>query len=194
MAHLSFGPGGADAERGGHVAQADPGTLHSGGDGDAVERRGRCRAARRTVTEVGSSKVTAAIRCLVNRERLRAGRSRVGSDRALNGVGRRQVELMIDRNCFGANCGPPLRKRVEDSGYSENGEFTVAELVARAPRAQATAKRVVAHWMELERKTLLRDYFRDIGIGVKRGLPGRPASKGGTFAAEIGCPCNRPAR
>lgn len=113
-----------------------------------------------------------AIRCLVNNERTRSGKQPVEPVRELNQVARKHTKVMRREDCLGHKCPgePRLEKRIIRSGYLDaGGSYGFGENIGCA----VSPRKMVEIWMAKNktRRIVLRNRFRDFGVGAVGGAP-----------------------
>jgi uncharacterized protein YkwD len=133
--------------------------------------------------------------CVINRERAQRGLRRLRARAALERAGRRYARDMARRRFFShtSPSGSSMVDRLRAVGYAvPDRAWSVGEALAWGTRAsgRATPAATVSAWLASRphRRLLLDADFRDIGVGVAKGIPlarwaGTP---GATYAAELG--------
>lgn len=132
-----------------------------------------------------------AVRCLINRRRARRDLPRLTGARRLTRAAQRHARDMA-RHAYFAHAsrdGRTAVDRIRETGYLRGARaWTVGEVLAWGSKRRSTPEATVRAWMRSRphRRVILAPVFRDVGVGLARGLPvsGRPA--GGTFVAELG--------
>ena len=122
--------------------------------------------------EIPLPKLRKAITCLVNRERSRRDRSRLGPNAKLTGAAQDHTDVMLAKECFRHKCPdePGLGHRIKRSGYTKGQRsWRFAEDLGYAE----TPRRMVEVWLEssFNRRNMLDAGFRDLGVGVGWGAP-----------------------
>lgn len=137
-------------------------------------------------------KVSAATRCLINRERTRRGRAALLRSGELRKAARRQARRMVRRNFF-AHVGPDgstlLSRVTGGTSYVRGGRgFALAENLHWGVSQRATPRQIVRGWMRSSghRRNMLDRRYRHIGIGVAPGAPKRVKAQAGTYATVFG--------
>jgi uncharacterized protein YkwD len=128
----------------------------------------------------------AAVVCLVNAERAGHGLRPLRRVGDLAEAARRHSRDMVRRAFFSHVIpgGGGLSGRLRGTGYIHGrGAWHVGEVLARGTGARATPDVVVAEWIASpsHHRILLRNEFREIGVGVAKGAPS-PTSGGLTGA------------
>lgn len=132
--------------------------------------------------------------CLMNRTRARFGLQPLRRNRCLHRVGARHARDMVNRRYFAhttPNGGTPGR-RARASGYvPRRARWVVGENIAWGVAGAARPRWVMRAWMNSppHRHNILSRRFRDVGIGVARGVPVRGlrgARLRATFSVEFG--------
>lgn len=136
-----------------------------------------------------------AIRCLLNRERRARGLAPLRPDPRLARAARGHARDMVQRRYFGhvAPGNVTVVDRVRRARYLAGARrWTVGENLAWGTGRLATPAQIVRGWMRSpgHRANILSPSFREIGIGVARGVPvaGAAAGKraGATFTTTFG--------
>ena len=97
---------------------------------------------------------------------------------------------MVDKGYFShtARGGETFVDRILDAGYARRFDgWQLGENLAWGTGELATPAGVVAAWMDSpgHRHTMLRRAYRDIGLGIRLGVP-YDGSVGATFTADFG--------
>jgi len=132
--------------------------------------------------------------CLMNRTRARFGLRPLRTNRCLHRVGARHAHDMVHRRYFAHTTpnGWDPGRRARASGYvPRRARWLVGENIAWGVAGAARPKWVVRAWMHSppHRHNILSRHFRDVGIGVARGVPvrGFPGVRlRATFSVEFG--------
>jgi uncharacterized protein YkwD len=116
--------------------------------------------------------------CLMNRTRTRFGLRPLRRNRCLHRVAARHAHDMVNRRYFGHTTpnGWTPGRRARASGYApRRAAWLVGENIAWGVAGAARPRWVVRAWMHSppHRHTILSRHFRDVGIGVARGVPVR---------------------
>jgi uncharacterized protein YkwD len=154
---------------------------------------GGCTATNATPNAGNVEQVRAAVVCLVNRERERAGEGALAPNAQLQQAAQHHSEDMAARDYF-EHVGPggdtPL-DRMRSAGYVPGGEgYEVGENIAWGTLGLSTPRAIVASWMASpeHRANILDPRFRDTGVGVSTHVPaamghGQP---GGLYTQDFG--------
>lgn len=151
----------ADVDRAGPLAHAARGCAPARGLLHA--RRSVLRSQRRLL-------------CLMNRARARFGLRPLRTNRCLHRVAARHAHDMVHRRYFAHTTpnGWTPGRRARASGYvPRRARWLVGENIAWGVAAAARPRWVVRSWMHSppHRHNILSRHFRDVGIGVARGVP-----------------------
>jgi uncharacterized protein YkwD len=132
-----------------------------------------CPGARKPASRAQAS---AALLCLVNRERAARGVRALTRDRRLAGVARRHARDLV-RHHFFSHDSPrrgSLRARVARSGWTRGrSRWVVGENLATGRGRAASPRRIVRAWMASpgHRANILGPSFSSAGLGIARGMP-----------------------
>jgi uncharacterized protein YkwD len=132
--------------------------------------------------------------CLTNRTRARFGLPALRTNRCLHRVAARHAHDMVNRRYFAHTTpnGWDPGRRARASGYVPRAaSWLVGENIAWGVAGAARPSWVMRAWMHSpgHRHNILSRHFRDIGIGVARGVPARGfrgARLRATFSVEFG--------
>lgn len=132
--------------------------------------------------------------CLMNRIRARFGLRSLHPNRCLHRVAARHAHDMVNRRYFAHTTpnGWDPGRRARASGYvPRRAAWLVGENIAWGVAGAARPAWVVRAWMHSppHRHNLLSRHFRDVGIGVARGVPLRGFRRvrlRATFSVEFG--------
>src|SRR5215207_889662 len=132
--------------------------------------------------------------CLMNRVRARFGLRSLHPNRCLHRVAARHAHDMVNRRYFAHTTpnGWDPGRRARASGYvPRRARWLVGENIAWGVSYAARPAFVVRSWMHSppHRHNLLSRHFRDVGIGVARGVPLRGfhgVRLRATFSVEFG--------
>jgi uncharacterized protein YkwD len=164
--------------------------LGGGPRGNARYGRGGCAKAREEATNLSGRAASKAVRCLIAYERSQRGLTGLRANRKLARAARNHTSYMLANNCFSHQCAgePDLARRVTATDYLPcTCSWTVAENLAWGRAARSTPAAIVDAWMNSppHRDTLLNATLRDVGVAMKKGIPGSNA-KGATYTADFG--------
>lgn len=132
--------------------------------------------------------------CLMNRARARYGLRPLRTNRCLHRVAARHAHDMVNRRYFAHTTpnGWDPGRRARASGYvPRRAAWLVGENIAWGVAGAARPNWVMRAWMHSppHRHNILSRHFRDVGIGVARGVPVR-GFRGvplrATFSVEFG--------
>lgn len=117
-----------------------------------------------------------ATQCLVNKERTRRGRVALRSNSTLSRVAGRYAGQMVADRFFDhvSPAGTTLVQRVRRTSYLSNvGNWSLGENLAWGTGHLGTPAETVRAWMRSpgHRRNILEPRFREIGIGVRIGVP-----------------------
>jgi len=132
--------------------------------------------------------------CLMNRARARFGLRPLRRNRCLHRVAARHAHDMVHRRYFAHTTpnGWTPGRRARASGYvPRRARWLVGENIAWGVAGAARPRWVVRAWMHSppHRHNILSRRFRDVGIGVARGVPVRGfrhVPLRATFSVEFG--------
>jgi uncharacterized protein YkwD len=141
--------------------------------------------------EAGPGRLARATVCLINGRRSDHGLRRVRVVSTLGAGAVRHARDMVRRRYFEhvSPGGSYPADRLRRSGYIRNRRaWTVGEVLAWGTGRLSTPHSTVQAWMRSpgHRRVLLYPAFRDVGVGVVRGVPLRGRPDGGTYAGEFG--------
>lgn len=160
--------------------------------GRATVSKSACRGARRKVGRTRRSRRRArrAMLCLINRERLKRGLQLLTSQRRLFEASFRHSRAMVARGFFAhvEPGGVGLVTRLVRVRYLPKHGWTVGENIAWGTGRMSTPRSIVRAWMHStgHRANILNPAFREIGLGVHRGVPAPSRVAGGTFTTDFG--------
>jgi uncharacterized protein YkwD len=160
--------------------------------GAASARRRSCRGANLQPTRANLSLVTAATRCLIEREREARSLGLLHSNGSLQRVATNQAGEMVIGDYFGDNslAGSTPIQRIEVSAYaSRTKRLLVAQNIGWGTGGLATPAAMVRGWMlsPPHRRIMLTGGYRDIGVGIAPAAPPRLTNglPGATYAIEF---------
>jgi uncharacterized protein YkwD len=151
-----------------------------------IAAAGSCPGADADPAKTSMKAVKRATVCLLNQQRrqhhlkkLRAnGRLSLASQRHANDMARRKY--FAHGNFVG---------RIKSARYlNGSGSWSVGENIAWGSGQLATPRQIVKAWMNSppHRHNILSGKFREIGIGIARGVPVRANYDGATYATDFG--------
>lgn len=141
---------------------------------------------------LSSPQARAAVLCVVNRRRDRAGLPALKRDRRLQKAAQRHNGRMHGSGCFSHQCAGEgsLETRLRSTGYLRGGlsRWAYGENIAWGNGAKGTPRAVVAAWMSSSghRANILSRSFREIGVGFDVGSPSRKRARGGIYTVDFG--------
>jgi uncharacterized protein YkwD len=162
--------------------------LRSGG---ARAKAAGCPNARVPAPRLRPKVAAEAIRCMIDRERLSRGLSRLEDRGELADAAKYHTHRMLADGCFSHQCPgePDLVARTTAADYLPcECSWTVAENLAWGLRAQSSPAAIVDAWMHSppHRETLLLGSLEDVGVAVRDGRPGDRSARGATATADFG--------
>jgi uncharacterized protein YkwD len=124
--------------------------------------------------------------CLLNKQRVDNGLGRLKDNDRLSLASQRHAKDMVAHDYFehGNFVG-----RIKATRYLAGTQvWTVGENIAWGAGDLATPAEIVNAWMHSppHRHNILSGKFREIGIGVERGVPVHSDYKGATYATDFG--------
>ena len=129
-----------------------------------------------------------AVLCLLNVQRRAHGLPSLRASRPLRVAATRWAQTMVRGRFFDhSRRGSTLSTRVARTAYlRRTRSWALGENIAYGGGAQGTAAAIVSAWMGSppHRANILTRRFRDIGIGVARGLP--VGGSGATYVTDFG--------
>jgi len=177
-------------------ANPAPGVIP--GKAPAAPRPSRRRDARgcaygaNRIDEAPGRRLAQATLCLINRERDRSGLRAVRANAALASAAGLHARDMVARRYFShvSPGGGRVQSRAARAGYfRRRGAWALGEILAWSAVPPATPDLIVRAWMRSpgHRQVLLGPSYRDVGLGVAVGGPGRPQRvRAGTYVAVFG--------
>ncbi len=132
--------------------------------------------------------------CLINEQRAAHGLPALRTSPQLSRAAARHTQDMVSRAYFAhtSPSGDNVVTRAQLVGYLRGAlSWTVGEDIAWGTGPQATPQSIVAGWMSSppHRANILSARYRDIGVGVARGLPVHSAGVSGigaTYTTDFG--------
>jgi uncharacterized protein YkwD len=124
--------------------------------------------------------------CLLNQQRRRHGLKKLKTNSRLSLASQRHSNSMVARKVFqhGNFVG-----RIKAARYLKGaGSWSVGENIAWGSGTLATPEEIVRAWMNSppHRHNILATKFREIGVGVARGVPVRRNFTGATYTTDFG--------
>jgi uncharacterized protein YkwD len=147
---------------------------------------GTCKGADADPATTSVTTVKHATVCLLNQQRRSHGLKRLRTNGKLSLASQRHSNSMVAHKFFehGNFVG-----RIKAAHYiSGSGSWSVGENIAWGSGRLATAREIVRAWMNSppHRHNILSGQFKEIGIGVTRGVPVRQNYDGATYATDFG--------
>ena len=146
-----------------------------------------CAGAGEIPARGAEDRAVAALECVLNEERAERGRPRVHAQPQLQRAAERHARDMVRRRYFSHTTpeGRTFDERLV--AYTHGFTWKVGETLAWGGRSKATPEAIVRAWLDSpsHRRVLLDADYRDVGIGVVRGLP-LSTGPGATYAADYG--------
>ncbi len=135
-----------------------------------------------------------AVRCLLNKERKRAGRRTLRRATSLERAADRYAANMVRHDFFGhvTPSGRTLVQRIKDAAasYVSNARsYVLGENLAWGSGDRATPRQTVIAWMNSEghRRNILDRRFVHLGVGIAEGAPADTAGQAAaTYTTEFG--------
>ncbi len=161
-------------------AEASAGEPTSGSSG------GGCRDARLVPDKDNSTRVRAAMLCLLNAERTRRGVPELAASAQLRKAATAYSRKMVRNRFFAHVCpeGSTMQSRIrKGTGYlSHVSDWALGENLGWGSGPKSTPQSMVRMWMASagHRGNILNERFHHVGIGVATGAP---ANIGGARAA-----------
>lgn len=152
-----------------------------------------CANANLKPTRGNIAQVRGAVLCLHNGDRARHGLPRLRESARLRRAADRHASHMVGARFFDhtAPGGTTAVQRIRRTGYTSGARaWSVGENIAWGSGRLATAAQIHRTWMRSpgHRANILQRSFREIGIGVKAGVPTRlsASQRGATYATTFG--------
>lgn len=154
------------------------------------QRRG-CRRSRVEAVKLSDRLASKAVRCLIDRKRTARGLNPLHTNSKLTEAARNHNAYMLGSGCFSHQCSgePDLTRRVSAAEYLPcTCTWTIAENLAWGKRRYSTPAAIVRAWMHSppHRETMLMPGLREVGVAMKKGIPGNADARGGTYTADFG--------
>jgi uncharacterized protein YkwD len=150
-----------------------------------------CGFTRLAANAAPESNVRSAVRCLVNTTRIRHGLRPLRPSARLNLAADRHSADMVARGYFAHVTpeGKSVADRVRETGYlGGSQDWALGEDIGWGTSTLATAAAIFDAWMRSppHRRVILDREFRQIGVGVARGVPVPGQGDGATFVLDLG--------
>lgn len=168
-----------------------PGVSCAGDGQPTPDATPRCANAGIVPARGNLRKVRRATLCLLNQQRRKHGVRKLRANRPLRVVATRYARDMIRRSFFAhvSPTGSTFVQRIKRSPYLDNAnDYDVGENLAWGAGQQSTPRDIVRSWMAspTHRANVLNGSFRDVGVGVRRGVPVPGLAGGATYVNEFG--------
>ncbi len=147
-----------------------------------------CANADRPADEATTKQLRKAVRCLINKQRVRVGAGKLAKHPGLRKAAQRHAKVMVAEACLAHECGDEadLETRIRQTGYLDGAK---AWKFAENTGCGASAEAMVANWVASRehRLNLLTKRFRELGVGVV-GDPVKGECRAGyaTFVVVLG--------
>jgi uncharacterized protein YkwD len=155
---------------------------------NGVAGAGACASTSANPSSSNLGAMSSAILCLLNAERAGKGLPALHANGALKRAAQAWARRMISGRFFAHEAGnSTVLSRIKRTGYVR-GNWSLGENIAWGSGALATPQAIVNGWMHSpgHRANILHGSFKDIGIGIKLGAPGRGLSGGATYVTDFG--------
>ena len=136
--------------------------------------------------------VRAALLCLLNRARRSRGLGSLRSNERLLAAAADHSRAMVRRGFFSHYNPNPAKRTLEDRlrrvhYIDPHRSWVVGENIAFGSRGRGTPRGVLRAWMRstAHRANILRDNFREVGLGIQPGSPRSPG-RGATYTTDFG--------
>jgi uncharacterized protein YkwD len=159
-------------------------------------RRARVRGRRCPRGRIGRTRASLRVArrtllCTLNAMRLRGGLRPLRSNRRLLRASVLHSRAMINASFFShiEPAGIGLLQRVRKAGYLAGAhQWLVGENIGFGRGAHAAPSGMVRAWMGStgHRANILAPQFREVGLGIVPGTPGRPGGRGATYTTDFG--------
>ncbi len=136
------------------------------------------------------AEVREALLCLHNEQRAERSLPALKENARLRSAAASHSEDMVERGYFSHTTrgGATFVERILDAGYAPRYDgWQLGENLAWGTGALASPRGVMAAWMDSpgHRHTILRRGYREVGFGVRLGVP-RDDGIGATYTADFG--------
>ncbi len=150
-----------------------------------------CAHADATQATTSIANLESATRCLVNQERTKRGFRPLDASSQLDAAARAHSTDMERQNYFShtSKNGDSFVTRIRRTGYLDaSRSWSVGENIGWGSGSYAKPSSMVQRWMNSSghRANILKSSFRDIGVGVARGVPVSGGGDGVTFTTDFG--------
>jgi uncharacterized protein YkwD len=132
-----------------------------------------------------------ALLCLLNAERRRRGLRRLRANAMLTSASTKHSRAMVRKRFFShvEPTGLSLVARVRRTHYLAGAQgWLVGENIGYGRGGPGTPAGMVRSWMHStsHRTNILHPGFTGVGLGIVRGIPGHPRSRGATYTTDFG--------
>jgi uncharacterized protein YkwD len=150
-----------------------------------------CPAANAMPAQAAKRTMVRATLCTLNAQRARYDLPPLKLNNRLSKAARRHARDMVRRNYFTHDSlgGGSFVDRIRRTGYlSGAGRWTVGENLAWGTHANSAPRAITTMWMNSpgHRANILSPSFREVGIGLALGAPGKGGGPAATYATEFG--------
>jgi uncharacterized protein YkwD len=150
-----------------------------------------CGFTRLAASAAPETNVRSALRCLVNTTRAQHGLRPLRPNARLNAAADRHSADMVARGYFAHVTpeGKSVADRVRETGYlGGSQDWAVGEDIGWGTSTLSSPAAMFDAWMHSppHRRVILDRSFRQIGIGVERGVPVPGQGDGATFVLDLG--------
>lgn len=159
--------------------------------GAATAADSRCGQATTMTAPPTLKQASRSILCLVNGERASRGLAPLRPSRRLRRSARSHSRDMVARQYFShvSPGGADARRRILRAGYLRTRPYAkLGETIAWGPEGGGAPAELVRSFMRSHghRRTLLDPEYRDIGVGLVRGVPVAGMADGVTLTLDFG--------
>ena len=142
--------------------------------------------------QLSNGQARAAVLCLINRARKRAGLGPFDREPKLQKAAQRHTDRMRGTGCFSHQCDGEagLDARLRSVGYlgGDLRRWAYGENIVWGMGRRGTPSAVVDAWMGSapHRANILSGSFREIGVGFVPGTPSSRRDSGGIYTTDFG--------
>ena len=158
----------------------------------AAQARG-CANTHLKPTAANLEAVRSAVLCLHNAERARHGLPKLRESPRLRSAAVRHAQHMVGAHFFDHTtpAGATMADRIRRTGYTSGARaWSIGENIAWGSGRLATAAQIQRSWMHSagHRANILQRSFREIGIGIRPGVPVHlsASQSGATYTTDFG--------
>ena len=160
-------------------------------DTDAHAATAPCAAASIAAVHEPAASVARAVRCLVNHQRIAHGLRPLRASRPLRIAAERHGADMVAHHFFDhvSPVAGVLTDRVRRTGYpAGSSDVALGEDIAWGEGSLSSPEAIVDSWMSSpgHRAVILTPGYREMGVGVARGVPIDSDLGGATFVLDVG--------